>query len=289
MIELNPDSLGLMTQPSSAVAATEFDRTIAATPVEEQPGAFTVWLDDVWSSLVGVHGGYMCAVVVHAAESLAPGRTVRTLTTSFLRNGQVGPARVEIREVRQGRSMSTMVADMIQDDRILLTTRLTLLVPQTGIEWSDPSMSTLPPPRDCVRFEPSGRVSHFGRVDSAFDPDALPFTGDRARVAGYVRPLQERPVDSAWLAMATDWFPPPAFALVEPPTGGVSVDLTTHIHRSGISLGVDDWLVGSFEIGDSTGGLAVEHGRLTHMDGTVVAESFQTRLTTQRTAPLRPG
>lgn len=33
---------------------------------------------------------------------------------------------------------------------------------------------------------------------------------------------------------------------------------------------------------DSTGALAVEHGRITTMDGTSIAESFQTRPTTQR-------
>ena len=89
------------------------------------------------------------------------------------------------------------------------------------------------------------------------------------------------PIDAAWLVMATDCFPPPAFARVEPPTGGMSIDLTVHVHRSGLDLGDDGWLAGSFEIHDSTGGLAVERGRITQLDGTVVAESFQTRLTAQ--------
>ena len=81
--------------------------------------------------------------------------------------------------------------------------------------------------------------------------------------------------------MAVDCFPPPAFARTEPPTGAMSIDLTVHIHRSGLSLGEGAWLAGSFEIDESTGGLAVEHGRTTRLDGTVVAESFQTRLTAQ--------
>ena len=96
-----------------------------------------------------------------------------------------------------------------------------------------------------------------------------------------MRPLEARPVDAAWLVMAADCFPPPAFARAEPPTGGMSIDLTVHVHRSGLALGDDGWLAGSFEIDDSTGGLAVERGRLTQLDGTVVAESFQTRLTAQ--------
>ena len=62
----------------------------------------------------------------------------------------------------------------------------------------------------------------------------------------------------------------------------MSIDMVVHVHRSGFSLPDDGWLVGSFEIDDSAGGLAVEHGRITLRDGTVVAESLQTRLTAGR-------
>jgi acyl-CoA thioesterase len=81
--------------------------------------------------------------------------------------------------------------------------------------------------------------------------------------------------------MATDWFPPPAFVRLEPPTGGVSIDLTTHVHQPELLLGDDDWLCALFEIRTSANGLAVEHGLITTGDGTPVAESFQTRLTAQ--------
>jgi hypothetical protein len=127
-----------------------------------------------------------------------------------------------------------------------------------------------------------GRVQHFERVDGLLDPAGLPGTGgDRARVGGYVRPWGTGDVDAAWLAMVCDWFPPPAFVRLEPPTGGVSIDLTTHLHRPRLVLGADEWLTGEFEIQTSAGGLAVEHGRITGPDGLLVAESFQTRLTAQ--------
>lgn len=98
-------------------------------------------------------------------------------------------------------------------------------------------------------------------------------------VRGYLRPLAGDRVDSAWLAMATDWFPPPAFVRLEPPTGGVSIDLTTHVHRPEVALAGDEWLIGSFAVDTSSAGLAVEHGLLATTDGELVAESFQTRLT----------
>lgn len=267
-----------MNEPTVLDAATDFDHTTNTTPIPGREGEFAVDLDAGWSSLVGVHGGYMCAIVVRAAESLVVDRTVRTVTTSFLRNAQVGPATVSVRLVRAGRAMTTMVADLVQDDRLLLTSRLTLLVEHEGVEWSEPLPPDLPPPAACARFELPGLVSHFSRADSAFDPATLPFNVDRARVNGYVRPLERRPIDASWLTMASDWFPPPAFSLLEPPTGGVSIDLTTHIHRTGPALDAEDWLAGDFEITNSTGGLAVEHGRITRVDGTLVAESFQTRL-----------
>ncbi len=270
-----------MTQLSS-VATTDFDRTTALSPIPERPGWFSVELDPGWSSLVGVHGGYLCAIAVRGAEAQAFDRSVRTLTTSFLRTGQVGPATLSVREIRRGRSISTVVADLTQDGELVTTSRLTLLPERSGVEWSSPARDDLPPPERCVPVDPPPGVAHFGRVDALLDPASLPFSGgDRAVVRGYLRPLEDRRVDATWLAMATDWFPPPSFVRLAPPTGGVSVDLTTHIHRSGIVLGTDEWLVGSFEVDDSSGGLAVEHGRIALGDGTLVAESFQTRLTAQ--------
>lgn len=273
--------LGRMTQLSDAVRVTDFDRTTAVEPVGTEPGMFEVDLDAGWLSLVGVHGGYMTALAVRGAEALAPDRTVRTLTTSFLRTGQAGPARLAVHIVRSGRSLTTAVAELRQDGALLTTSRLTLLAARTGVEWSRPRSHDLPPPEQCQPM-PAVGVAHFDRVDALLDPTTLPFSaGPRAMVRGYLRPLEDRPIDPAWLAMATDWFPPPAFVRLEPPTGGVSIDLTTHIHQAGFELEEGDWLTGSFEIETSRSGLAVEHGTIAAPDGTLVAESFQTRLTAQ--------
>jgi acyl-CoA thioesterase len=271
--------MSCVTELKQTATASDFDRTTALRPTG-RPGEFTAELDAGWSSLVGVHGGYMCALAVRGAEALAGDRTVRTLTTSFLRTGAVGTATLTVSEVRRGRSMSTVIADLSQDDRLLLTSRLTLLQPREGIEWNTPLHLGLPPRDECVRMD-GGRVSHFERADGLLDPASLPFAGgDRAMVRGYLRPLDGDRVDSAWLAMATDWFPPPAFVRLEPPTGGVSIDLTTHLHRTDVALADDEWLVGSFEVETSSAGLAIERGVLATTDGTLVAESFQTRLTT---------
>jgi len=263
---------------SGDAATTEFDRSTRVEPVVGNPGAFAARLDYGWSSLVGVHGGYMCAIGVLAAVAVVPEQAVRTCTTSFLRTAEVGAALVNVRELRRGRTMSTLVVELTQNDRLLTSSRMTLMAPRSSSEWGSPVAVDLPPVTECVPFVPPMGLVNFDRFELRFDPDRRPFDNDGARVCGYVRPIEARPIDAAWLAMAVDCFPPPAFARVAPPTGGMSIDLTTHVHDASTVLANDEWLVGEFVVRESRAGLAVEHGRIVRADGVVLAESFHTRL-----------
>lgn len=269
-----------MTQLAPFPDLTEFDRTTTITPVDGRPGEFDAHLDEGWASLVGAHGGFMCALAVRAASAVEPHRTARTLTTSFLRAGAIGPARLSTRTLRQGRTMSTVVVDLAQADRVVTTTRLTMTEPSAGQEWN------VGPPVEVPDFDacspPSARPDmppHFDRVDARVDSSfQIMSGGECAQVSGYVRPLESRRIDTAWLAMICDWFPPPAFVRSAPPAGGVSIDLTVHFHQPTVELDADEWLRGRFAVETSAGGLALEHGRIARADGTTIAESMQTRM-----------
>lgn len=261
---------------------TDFGRSTALEPVPGEPGVFAVDLAAEWSSLIGIHGGYMAAIAVRGAEAVVHDRVTRTTTTNFLRSGKPGPARLEVREFRRSRSLSTVVADLVQGPNVLLSTRVTLTTDRTGIEWTAPDPIDLPSPTECVPVDPPPGNHHLARVEALLDPATIPFTdGDRALIRGYVRPFGTRTVDPAWLTMAADWFPPPAFIRIDPPTGGISIDLAVHLHQPHVELAEDEWLVGSFGIDVSTGGLAVEHGRIARQDGSPVSESFHTRWTAE--------
>ena len=106
------------------------------------------------------------------------------MSTSFLRSGRVGPAELSVREVRRGRSITTMVAELAQDQQILSVSRLTLMTERSGLEWSERRPVDLPPPADCVPFSPPAHVVSFGRFELRFDPERMPFTGDRAHSPG---------------------------------------------------------------------------------------------------------
>lgn len=266
----------LSCEPITGDRTTEFDRHLHLEPVDDH--TFAIDLPDEWSALVGIHGGYLTSLAVRAAEAHVADRRVRTITTSFLRPARPGPARLHLAVPRRGRSISTVHAELHQEGRALTTSRLTLVTDQSGVEWRHTEPIPLPSRDQCVPITPREPSEHFERAQALLDPSSLPFTdGPRAMVRGYLRPLEPRPIDAAWLAMASDWFPPPAFVRLEPPVGGISVDLTTHVHHTLPALVDDDWLTASFEIVTSAGGMATEHGRIVTVDGHLVAESFQTR------------
>ena len=262
--------------PPTATESTAFD---ASTAVEDHgKGRYTAELDPHWGSLVGIHGGYQVAIATNAAARFQPGRPVRTVTTSFLRPGQPGPVDIEVGSVRHGRSLTTLSVDMRQGDVLLNTTRVTLADARSGPSWVTARPTTIRPIAECVPIQPPPGVSHFDHATAMIDPDFIPFThGERALVQGYIRPLESRPIDVAWLAMAVDWFPPPAFVRIDPPAGGISIDLTTHIHATLPPLGAEEWLTGAFEAAISSDGMALERGWIAAPDGAVIAETFHTR------------
>ncbi|MDP9464019.1 MAG: thioesterase family protein [Actinomycetota bacterium] len=72
--------------------STLFDTTTSVVPDPDEPGRFSVYLDPAWSSLVGVHGGYLAALAIKAAQVVVGDRPIRTVTTSFLRPAHAGRA-----------------------------------------------------------------------------------------------------------------------------------------------------------------------------------------------------
>ena len=269
---------------SITLEQTHFDRTTQVRPsaTDQGPTSFDVDLDDSWASLRGVHGGYMASLAVRAAERVSPDRAVRTVATSFLRPGVVGPAQLDVHVLRQGRSFTTLDVGLRQNGQLVCTSRLTALTARGGPEWSPKAIDRPAPLDSCVEFTPPPGIRHFEQAELRLDPSTIPDgTADFARVAGHVRPLDKRSIDAAWLVMIGDWFPPSPFRRLQPPQGGISVDYTVHLHRLPAADLPDDggWLQGVFVTADSAGAIALERGVLSDGDGVTIAETFHTRFT----------
>jgi acyl-CoA thioesterase len=257
---------------------TMFDKTTALAFEDDRHAVAE--LDPSWSSLRGVHGGYLTAIAVRAAEAHLQRQAVRTVTTSFLRPAAVGPLQVSVSDVRRGRNVTVQHVDLAQDGRSVANVRVTSTAPTSGTRWSTAPNLVLPPRQMCEPVQPPPGVRHFEQAEAVLDPADRPFAhGPRARIAGYVRPLDARPVDAPWLAMILDWLPPATFAREDPPNGGVSIDYTVHLHRTSYDLPGDDWLAAELRADISHDGLALEQGMVVDPAGHVLAQSFHTRWT----------
>ena len=264
----------------SVQTSTVFDSTTALVRDPEIAGRFAVHLDEAWSSLIGMHGGYLTAIAIKAAQIVADDRPIRTVNTVFLRPGSVGPAVVDVDVVRRGRSISNLTVTLSNGSRPVLVSQVVAAVASDGTSWDTTGAIDIPPFERCVPIEPPPGIGHFEHGVAVLDPADLPFShGPRARVAGYMHPREPRPIDAPWLGMALDWFPPASFTRVDPPTGGVSVNYTIHLHRTLPWLDADEWLGGLFHVDISASGIALEKGLITGPDGSVLAESFHTRWT----------
>lgn len=261
-------------------SSTIFDSTTDVIPDPFVPGRFAIQLDEAWSSLVGVHGGYLAALVIRAAQIVAGDRPIRTVNTVFLRPGSVGPAVIDVEVVRRGRSITNLNVTLSQRSKSVLVSQVVAGVAFDSTSWDTAGAIDLPPFDLCVPIEPPPGIGHFDHGVAVLDPADLPFShGRRARVAGYMRPREPRAIDAAWLGMALDWFPPASFTRVDPPTGGVSISYAIHLHRTLPSMDVDEWLGGLFHVDISADGIALEKGLITAPDGSILAESFHTRWT----------
>jgi acyl-CoA thioesterase len=261
---------------------TLFDRTGALAEVRrtDESTLHVLEVDPSWSSLRGVHGGYLASLAVRGVQLEVPDRSVRTVTTSFLRPAAPGTTQVEVVPERVGRSLSTHVVTITQVGRVVATSRVTTVAPVEGLEWDSTGQSGLLPVEQCIAVHPPEGVRHFEHATAMLDPTHMPFThGPLAQVGGYVRPLEPRAIDAPWLTMILDWFPPSPFTRNDPPTGGVSVDYTVHLHRTLATLAPDAWLSGRFRADISADAMALEQGTIRGPGGQVLAESFHTRWT----------
>jgi len=268
-------------QGDTQIGGTHFDRTVAVRrvgPAEAGRASFVAEFDESWSSLRGIHGGYAVATVAGALRNTLPDRSVRTIAASFLRPAAPGPADIEVSVLRAGRSLATVDAVVRQQERDVIVVRATLRSHGDAESWSLPLSSRPAPLEACLPFTAPPGIAHFEQAEMRIDPQTpVTFGGaDDARVAGHIRPSEPRAIDAAWLVMAGDWFPPSPFRRLAPPSGGVSIDYTVHVHRT-LPVDPQRWLEGVFDARVGEGGIALEHGTLATPDGVAVAETFHTR------------
>ena len=234
-----------------------------------------------WHTPRGPLGGYVMAIVLNGMLLAVDdqSRQPRSLTVHFLRPPTDGPVVVVPAVERAGRTMTTVTARLVQDDKLIA-----LALGAFGAAWESPLLEdaplppveapdpSRPPIGDLREGRPRPEFTERLTMQHRFgDP---PFSSSaRGETGGWLGLRESRPIDAlAIVVLADAWFPAPWPRLKEL-APAPTIDLTVHF-RAPLPL-PDGVLLGRFRSRLVRDGFFDEDGDLWAQDGTLVAQSRQ--------------
>ncbi|WP_445149155.1 acyl-CoA thioesterase [Baekduia sp. Peel2402] len=275
-----------------ATTTTELDRDTAVIAVGD--GVWQATISDQWAVPRGPNGGYIAALMLRAMlcavddEARAP----RSLTLHYLRPPVPGTdATIHTTIERAGRTLSTVTARMVQDDRpmVIAIGAFANDFPTVADYSTPPPPEIATPPKELHTLEPAPGVPPIAlraALSPVFGPGPMS-GGDEALVGGWLRLADPRPADALAVAFYTDaWLPSP-FARLTTPAPAPTVDLTIHFRTRLPYAGMapDDPVLARFSSSTSAGGFFEEDGAIWAPDGTLLAQSRQLALLFPGAAP----
>ena len=264
-------------------APTRFDADTAVRRIGA--GRYAARIDRGWWVVAGPNGGYVAAILLRAlaAEAGDAARSPRSLSIHFVARPEEGPARIEARVERRGRSLSTLTARMTQGDRLVALALAAFALPQPDAGgFSHAAMPAAPPPDACPPLVP--RIPLHERYEYRWAIGSPPFSGgSEALCGGWIRLAEPRGLDAPLAAALCDAFPPAVFSALGDAslTGGIpTVDLTLHFRSPlpGPEAPVADPVLAVFRTRLLREGFLEEDGELWSRDGRLLVQSRQLAL-----------
>jgi acyl-CoA thioesterase len=212
-----------------------FDSDIAVRPSGQ--GAYDLDVPAHWGiGRAATNGGYVAAVITRALEEAVgdPDRLPRSLTVHYLAGCAPGPARVTVTVERGGRSLTTLLARMIQGETMVALALATFGQARPGVDFQHEPMPEAPPPADVARWRPDVGPTFPVNWDYRYCIGGAPFSrAAKAVSGGWIRPYEPRVVDAPLLAAMADAWIPPVLLLLDQPRGIVpTIDLTVHFRTA---------------------------------------------------------
>ena len=257
-----------------------FDRATEVTPASE--GSYTAELDPGWVVGGGLNGGYLLATIGRALRAALPGKPdPLSISAYYLSASRPGPARIDVRIRRDGGSIATAAADLVQGEDTRITALATfgdldrgaedVQTTATEIDLPDRERSV---PNDLAPPEMIEASPFLRRFRMLFHPDqvgwALGQPDGSGRLSAWFRLEDDREPDVLSLLLAVDALPPVTFThgrLGWAPT----LELTAHVRAKP----APGWLKLSHATRNMAGGMFEEDCEVWDSAGRLVAQSRQ--------------
>jgi len=262
------------------LAPSRFDIDTACTPVKTDGATriFETRVDPGWWISRGPNGGYVAALLMQAltAATADPERSARSLTVHFTAPPAEGPALIEVRIERTGRSLTSLSARMTQGDRLCALALAAFSRPRVSEERLDAQMPEVPPADRCEPLEPEGAATLRARYEQrrvATGPE---------QSGGWMRLADARVANAAVIAAFSDSWPPVLFDRRaqrgdERRVGAPTVDLSIHFRSSLPLPDADpaDFYLTLFTCRVIREGFLEEDGEIWSASGELIAQSRQ--------------
>jgi hypothetical protein len=192
---------------SSTIRLHPFDEALALQAV---PGGFSGTGDSRFANRIGPFGGYVAALLLKAVtEKAGPGRPPLSMTVDFLARVAGAPFRIETSTERDGRTLVTVTARLIQEGRVCAIALVTCLERGRSPVLLDAAPPDLPPPDALPPVvhagdEPPLREQFEFRVATGQPWSGSPTTASN----GWMRTPQPRRMDYLLVACLADATPP---------------------------------------------------------------------------------
>jgi hypothetical protein len=268
-------------------ATSELDRLLTLAPAGDA-GSYQAAFEDGWAIGHAVNGGVQLALVGKALATTFEGRNhPHPLAVSgyFLSAGQSGSATITTEVVREGRSMATGQASLVQvglDGDPVERLRVLATYGDLGRLTDEVLTSAEPPempgPDGCLSASaggaPSAVAAFIQRFDMRLDPAtagwALGEPSRRGVIQGWLRMADHREPDPLMLLLAVDAFPPVTFDLGM--TGWApTLELSAHVRAEP----APGWLRVRVSTRNLAGGLLEEDAEVWDSRDRLVAQARQ--------------
>ena len=241
-------------------------------------------LPERWTMGPGfAHGGYLMSLGLSAALIAAPHPDPISMSAHFMRPGRVGPADVVTNTLRSGRQLATVTADVVQEGSVDVATITTFgdLSGTGDVDFQSMPFPDLPPPSACI---PADRATNplvprmVDNLELRLTPDSTSWAQGiqlgAARMEGWVRFADGRPIDCTSIPMFADALPPPIFNLGTFAPWTPTIEMTVHFRRRPQT----PWLAVSFTTALVGGQFFESSGTLWDQSRNLIAMSRQIQL-----------
>ncbi|MEU6700389.1 thioesterase family protein [Pseudonocardia sp. NPDC046786] len=202
-------------------------------------GRFRARLDEVWAVGPKAFGGLLMVLMAQAALARlradlpagAPAPDPLAVSVDFLRAPDLRPVELTATPLKIGRTISSVLVRLEQDDRLMLHATVTAgALPDGEPRWE--TTAELAPEPDADALDPArsqgGARGLAAACDLRYPATALPFLRGETgppEMTGWVRPRGEEP-DVLFALLAGDILPPTVFNLGGRPGWAPTVQLT---------------------------------------------------------------